>query len=171
MPLVNFNGLRRCRRTPENAAMSNEEPTEKQSVSHAKVDDVNGTDVDIRQSSVGSVTAERATLTQSSVKQLETKSAQLEQASAFRVNAEHVVINQAAATFVTANDIRLVKSNALVVRGATNTVEGDLKAVFFNGDATGNVHMIFNRDSALRFGAGFGAALVGLSVIVRKLFR
>jgi hypothetical protein len=31
--------------------------------------------------------------------------------------------------------------------------------------------MIFDRESALRFGAGLGAALVGLSIIVRKLFR
>jgi hypothetical protein len=151
--------------------MTSEETTEKQSVSHASVGDISGTEVEIRQSSVGSVTAERASITQSSVKQIETKSAQLEQASAFRINAEHAVITQAAATFVTANDIRMVKSNALVVRGNTNAVEGDLKTVFFNGDATGNVHMIFDRESALRFGAGLGAALVGLSIIVRKLFR
>lgn len=151
--------------------MATEEPTEKQSISNASAGDVSGTEVEIRQSSVGSVTAERATITQSSIKQLDTKSAQLEQASAFRLNAEHVVINQAAATFVTANDVRLVKSTALIVRGGTTTVEGDLKTVFFNGDATGNVHMIFDRDSALRFGAGLGAALVALGVIVRKLFR
>jgi hypothetical protein len=151
--------------------MASEESTDKQSVSHTKAGDVHATEVDIRQSSVGSVTAERASIAQSSIKHLETTSAQLEQASAFRINAEHVVINQAAATFVTANDIRLVKSNAVIVRGTTNAVEGDLKTVIFNGSATGNVHMIFDRDGALRFGAGLGAALVGLGVIARKLFR
>lgn len=151
--------------------MSTEESSEKQSVSHASVGDVSGTEIEIRQSSVGSVTAERASVTQSSIKQLDAKSAQLEQASAFRINAEHAVINQAAATFVTANDVRMVRSNAIAVRGATNAVEGDLKTVFFNGTATGNVHMIFDRDSALRFGAGLGAALVGLGMIVRKLVR
>lgn len=151
--------------------MTSEETPIKQSLSHVKIDDVNGTEVDIRQSSVGSVTTERASVTQASVKQLDTRSAQIEQSSVFKLNAEHAVINQGAATFVTANDIRLVKSNALVVRGKSTVIEGDLKTVIFAGDATGNVHMIFDRDSALRFGAGLGAALVGLTLIVRKLFR
>lgn len=151
--------------------MASEETPTKQSVSHVKIDDVNGTEIEIRQSSVGSVTTERATITQSSVKQLDSRSAQIDQASVFRLNADTAVINQGAATFVTANDIRLVKSNALIVRGKSTVVEGDLKTVFFAGEATGNVHMIFDRESALRFGAGLGAVLGGLTLIVRRLFR
>lgn len=151
--------------------MTSEETSTKQSVKHASIGDVSGTEIEIRQSSVGSVTSERASITQSSVKQLDTRSAQIDQSSVLKLNADHAVINQGAATFVTAGDIRLVKSNALVVRGKTNVVEGDLKTVIFAGEATGNVHMIFDRESALRFGAGLGAALVALIVIVRKIFR
>lgn len=151
--------------------MSTEESATNRTLEQDRVEAVNATSVEARQSSLGDVTAERASITQSSVKSLEAQSAQFEQSSVFRMHAEHAVINQSAATFVTAGDIRMVKSNALVVRGTTNAVEGDLKTVFFVGEATGNVHTIFDRESALRFGAGLGAVLVVLGTLVRKIFR
>jgi hypothetical protein len=85
------------------------------------------------------------------------------------LDAENAVFTQSAATIVNAKDVRLVRSNSVVVKGAVNSVEGDLKTVIHIGDATGNVHTIFDRDGALRFGIGVGAALVVLSWLVRKL--
>jgi len=140
-------------------------------VSNAKVGEINATSVDMRQSAADQVTSERATIHQSSVKQLETRSAQFDQSSVFRMKAENVVLTQSAATFVDADEARLVKCNAIVVRGGTNAVEGDLKTVIHIGEATGNVHTIFDRDGALRFGLGLGAALVALGTLVRKIVR
>ena len=142
-----------------------------QTVSNAKVGAVNATSVNVRHSSVDQITAERATIGQSSVKQLDTRSAQFEQSSVFRMKAENVVLSQSAASFVEADEVRLVRCNAIVVRGGTNAVEGDLKTVIHIGQASGNVHAIFDRDSALRFGVGLGAALVGLGALVRKVVR
>jgi len=142
-----------------------------QTVSNAKVEAINATSVDVRQSAVDQITTERATIHQSSVKQLDTRSAQFEQASVFRMKAENAVLTQSAATFVDADEARLVKCNAIVVRGQTNAVEGDLKTVIHIGPATGNVHAIFDRDGALRFGVGLGAALVALGTLVRKIVR
>jgi hypothetical protein len=105
------------------------------------------------------------------VKQLETSSAQLDKSSVFQMKAENTVISHSAATFVRANDARLVNSNAIFVSSPNMSVEGDLKTVLHIGNATGNVHMIFDKDGALRFGVGLGAALVGLGVLARRLFR
>lgn len=148
-----------------------ESADDREEISGQKTDEVHAHAVSIRQSSVGSVTTEQATIEQSSVRQLETSSGQFDQSSVFRMKAENAVLSHSAASFVDAQDVRLVKSNALVVRGASNAIEGDLKTVLHIGSATGNVHMIFDRESALGFGFGLGAALVGLGVVVRKLFK
>lgn len=142
-----------------------------QDVSNTKVGTVNATSVTIKQSSVDQITTERATVGQTSIKQLDTRSGQFDQSSVFRMKAENVVLNQSAASFVDADEIRLVKCNAIVVRGDTNAVEGDLKTIIHIGEATGNVHTIFDREGALRFGMGLGAALVALGALVRKLVR
>jgi hypothetical protein len=147
------------------------DPGDSRTVSNAKVGEITATSVDIRQSSADHITTERATIHQSSVKQLDARSAQLDQSSVFRMKAENVVLTQSAATFVGADEARLVNCNAIVVRGGTNAVEGDLKTVIHIGEATGNVHTIFDRDGALRFGLGFGAALVALGTLVRKIVR
>ena len=120
-------------------------------------------------STADTVTAQRATVKQSSIKKLDARSAHLDQSSVISLNAENAVFTQSAATIVKAKDVRLVRSNSLIVNGAVNSVEGDLKTVLHIGDATGNVHTIFDRDSALRVGVGFGAALVVLGWLVRKL--
>jgi hypothetical protein len=149
----------------------NDQTDETQTISNAKVGDVNATSVTIRQASVDQITTERASINQSSVKQLDARSAQFEQSSVFRMKAENVVLTQSAASFVDADEARLVKCNALVVRGDTNAVEGDLKTVIHIGAASGNVHTIFDRDGALRFGLGLGASLVALGALVRKVVR
>jgi len=125
--------------------------------------------VTMDQSSADTVTAQRATVKQSSLKKLDARSAHLDQSSVISLDAENAVFTQSAATLVTAKDVRLVRSNSVVVKGTVNSVEGDLKTVVHIGDATGNVHMIFDRDGALRFGIGVGAALVVLSWLFRKL--
>ena len=123
----------------------------------------------IDRANVESVTAQRATVKQSSVRNLEARSAHLDQSSVVNLRAENAVFTQSAATIVRADEVRLVRSNSIVVQGAVNSVEGDLKTVFHFGEATGNVHTIFDRDGALRFGIGLGAALVALGWLVRKL--
>jgi hypothetical protein len=142
-----------------------------QDVAHARVGTVSANSVNIKQSTVDQVTTERATVGQSSIKQLETRSGQFEQSSVFRMKSENAVLTQSAASFVDADEVRLVKCNALVVRGETNAVEGDLKTVIHIGPATGNVHTIFDRDGALRFGMGLGATLVALGAVVRRIIR
>jgi hypothetical protein len=125
--------------------------------------------VTIDKSNVDTVTAQRATIKQSSVRHLDARSAHFDQSSVVNMKAENAVFTQSAATIVKANEVRLVRSNSIVVSGTVNSVEGDLKTVFHFGDATGNVHTIFDRDGALRFGVGLGAAFVALGWLVRKL--
>ena len=136
-----------------------------------KAGNVQAGTVTVSRSSVDTITADRATIEQSSVKNLKADSAQFDRSSVFKMQAENAVISQSAATFVRADEVRLVKSNALFVRSGETTVEGDLKTIVHLGNATGNVHMMFDKQGALRFGAGLGASLVGLSVLVRRLFR
>ena len=151
--------------------MATDKNAESRTISGEKVDSVNATSVTITQSAVQQITAERVALSQASAKKIEARSAQIEQGSVFKLKAENAVLNRSAATFVDANEARLVNVNAILVRGTTNAVEGDLKTVLHVGEATGNVHAIFDKESAVRFGAALGAALVVLSVLARKLFR
>ena len=127
--------------------------------------------ISLNRSTADSITSERASFEHSSVKQLETSSAQFDKSSVFRMKADNVVIIHSAATFVRANEARLVNSNAIFIKSPAMSVEGDLKTILHIGNATGNVHMIFDKDGALRFGAALGAALVGLGVLARRLFR
>lgn len=151
--------------------MATDNNAESTTVSNEKVENVNATSVTVTQSAVRQITAERVALSNASAKKIDARSAQLEQASVFRLNAENAVFNRSAATFVDANEARLVNVNAVLVRGKTNAVEGDLKTVLHIGEASGNVHAIFDNESAVRFGAALGAALVILGVLARKLFR
>jgi len=147
------------------------ESSQHKTVSGGRVESVQAESVRLEKSSAESIRSERTTIEQSSVKELETGSAQFDRSSVFRMRADNAVISHSAATFVRADEARLVKCNAIFVNGAETTVEGDLKTVLHLGNATGNVHMIFDRDGALRFGLGLGTALVGLGVLARKLFK
>lgn len=147
------------------------EASKKQEISGERVDSVTAEAVSLSKSSAETIKSERASFEQSSVKELETGSAQLDRSSVFKMRADNAVISHSAASFVRANELRLVHSNALYVNGPHTTVEGDLKTILHVGEASGNVHMIFDKDGALRFGVGLGAALVGLGVLARKLFR
>lgn len=147
------------------------ESTERREFTGEKLNEIQAERISLKQSAADSIKAERATLEQSSARQLEAGSANFDKSSVFRMQAENAVISHSAATFVRANEARLVNSNALIVKSSDMTVEGDLKTILHVGNATGNVHMIFDRDGALRFGLGLGAALVSLTVLVRRLFR
>lgn len=151
--------------------MATDNNAESATISGDRADHVQATSVTVTQSAVNQITAERVTLTQGSAKKIDTRSAQLDQASVFRLKAENAVLNRSAATFVDANEARLVNVNTVVIRGNANAVEGDLKAVLHIGDASGNVHTIFDKESAARFGAACGAVLVVLGVLARKLFK
>jgi hypothetical protein len=147
------------------------EPTEKRTFSGERAGTIQAGAAHLDKSSAESITSERATIEQSSVKALETSSAQLDRSSVFKMRADNAVISHSAATFVRADDARLVNCNAIFVKGAETTVEGDLKTILHLGNATGNVHMIFDRDGALRFGLGLGASLIALGALARRLFR
>ena len=147
------------------------ETSEHQSISGERMNSVHASSVNLTRSAADSVTSERASFEQSSVKQLETSSAQFDRSSVFRMTADNAVISHSAATFVRADDARLVNCNSIYVSSPEATIEGDLKTVLYNGNATGNVHMIFDKESALRFGVGLGASLVSLGVLARRLFR
>jgi len=144
---------------------------ESKSVTNETFESVNATTVTMSQAAARQITAERLSMTQASAKKIDARSAQLDHSSVFRLKAENAVLNRSAATFVDANEARLVNVNAFIVRGNTNAVEGDLKAVLHIGDASGNVHTILDKNSAMSLGAGFGAATVVLGFLARKLFR
>ena len=141
------------------------------SATNGSFDNINATSVTMSQAAARQITTERLSMTQASAKKIDARSAQLDHSSVFRLKAENAVLNRSAATFVDANEARLVNVNAFVVRGNTNAVEGDLKTVLHIGEASGNVHAILDKNSAMWLGAGFGAALVALSFLARKLFR
>lgn len=147
------------------------ESTEQRDFIGEKLGSIQAGQISLNRSTADSITSERASFDHSSVKQLETSSAQLDKSSVFQMKAENAVISHSAATFVRANDARLVNSSAIYVNSPNMNVEGDLKTILHIGNATGNVHMIFDKDGALRFGVGLGAALVGLGVLARRLFR
>ena len=147
------------------------ETSRKKEMTGERIASVQAEAVSLSKSSADTITSERASFEDSSVRELETGSAQLDRSSVFRMNAENAVISHSSATFVRANELRLAHSNAIYVNGADTTVEGDLKTILHVGNATGNVHMIFDKDGALRFGMGVGAAIVALGVLARRLFR
>ena len=134
-------------------------------------DSINATSVTMSQAAARQITTERLSMTHASAKKIDARSAQLDHSSVFRLKAENAVLNRSAATFVDANEARLVNVNAVVIRGNTNAVEGDLKTVLHIGAASGNVHAILDTNSAISLGAAFGAAIVVFGFLARKLVR
>ena len=149
----------------------NNHEAESKSASHGSFDSINATSVTMSQAAARQITTERISMTQASAKKIDARSAQLDHSSVFRLKAENAVLNRSPATFVDANEARLVNVNAFVVRGNTNAVEGDLKTVLHIGDASGNVHAILDKNSAMWLGAAFGAAIVVLGFLARKFVR
>jgi hypothetical protein len=87
----------------------------------------------------------------------------IEQSSARTVTADDVVIDQSAIKEVTAQSATITQSASLLFRG------GDVALVHI-GPTEGPIKPVLDAQSAVALGAGFGATLIILSRLLRRLF-
>jgi hypothetical protein len=84
---------------------------------------------------------------------------------------DHVVLQSSSAVGIRAREVRLVKSNALVVASGAATVEEGSRILVYLGSPAPSIRPTFDTVSVAVFGAAVGTVLVLLGGLVRRLVR
>lgn len=138
-------------------------------VLHADAGDIHAETVTMEHASAESVTVERLLMEQSDAKRIDARSAQLDRSGALVLKADRAVLQGGTVGVATANEIRMVKSKALVTIAGDLRAEGGVKTLLQIGPVQGDVRTLLTPGTAAGFGAGLGIVLA-LASIVRRIF-
>ena len=136
---------------------------------HADAGDVSASRVALEQSTAKSITADHATLRQSAVRNITAETATMTQSAAFRLKSGDLAIHESPLGFVSSDRVDIFDSVIGVVNGPINVSEGTARVLVQIGPADPSVKPVLNAQAALSLGAGFGATIVVLSRLLRRL--
>jgi hypothetical protein len=136
---------------------------------HADAGDVSATRVSLEESTAKSIKADHVTLNRSAVKDISAQTVQMTQAAAFQLTSGDTALHDSSAAVVSADRVDVFSSVVGVVRGPVNVGEGSTRIFLHVGPADSAARPTLNAQAALGLGAGFGAALVLLSRLLRRL--
>ena len=144
-------------------------PSEAVELVRSDAGDITATTVSMEQSGAEQITADRVSMDRSGAKSIATKSAQLDRSGVLSLNSDHTVLQKSSAMAINAKDARIVRSNVLVFRSGSTTVEGELRTLIHIGNACDNVKPVFGGADAARFGAALGLVLLIGGRLLRRL--
>lgn len=136
---------------------------------HADAASVQADSVRIEQSSARTVTAGDVVIDQSAIKDVSAQSATVTQSAAFRFTGGDVAFHESFVGSASAQRVDLFDSTVGFVKGPVSINEGSTRILVHLGPASGSLRPVLDAQSAVALGAGFGAALVILSRLLRRL--
>jgi 3D (Asp-Asp-Asp) domain-containing protein len=136
---------------------------------HADAGDVSATRVSLEESTAKSITAEHVTLNRSAVKSIAADTLQMTQAAAFQMTSADTAMHDSSAGMITADRVDVFDSVIGAVLGPVTVGEGSTRIFLQVGPADPAARPVLNAQSALGLGAGFGATIVLLSRLLRRL--
>ena len=136
---------------------------------HADAGDVSATRVSLEESTAKSIRAEYVTLNRSAVKSISADTLQMTQAAAFQVTSADTAMHDSSAALISADRVDVFDSVIGAVRGPVTVNEGSTRIFLQVGPADPAARPMLNAQSAIGLGAGFGATIVLLSRLLRRL--
>jgi hypothetical protein len=95
---------------------------------------------------------------------------QLVNSGAVKVQAERAVVQNGGVVLLQADELRMVKSKAVVVTAGRMSTEGNVQSLVHIGPVEGEIRTVFTPQSAIGFGAGIGLVLFILGGLFRRIF-
>jgi hypothetical protein len=137
---------------------------------HGDAGDISAARVTLEESTAKSITGDHVTMTQSAVKNIEAQTATMTQSAAMSVKSADIALHQSSTGIVSGERVDIFDSMVGVVRGPVTVGEGASARVFVQvGPGNASVRPMLSAQAALGLGAGFGATLVLLSRLLRRL--
>ena len=133
--------------------------------------DVQADVVTMERSGAEQVTAQRAIITNSGARTIDARSAQVDRSGILALNSEKAVFYNSSAVAVAAGEARIVRGMVIALKADNATIDGGAKIGIYAGPATDSVRPLLDSRGAAAFGAGFGAVLLVLDTLVRRLRR
>jgi hypothetical protein len=143
--------------------------TEATELLHADAGDISAARVTLEQSTAKSITSDHVSLNKSAVKGITTQSATMTQSAAFSLKSEDIAIHESSAGLISGERVDVFDSVIGVVNGPINVTEGSARVLVQIGPADPSVKPVLNAQAALGLGAGFGATIILLSRLLRRL--
>ena len=137
---------------------------------HADAGDVSATRVSLEESTAKSITGDHVTMTQSAAKTISAQTATMTQSATMNLTSTDIALHQSSAGIVSGERVDIFDSMVGVVRGPVTVGEGASARVIVQvGPGDPSVRPMLSAQAALGLGAGFGATLVLLSRLLRRL--
>jgi hypothetical protein len=136
---------------------------------HADAGSVQAASVHIEQSSARAVSADDVVIDQSAIKDVTARSATVTQSASAIFKGDDVAFHESVVGFASARRLDLIDSSVGLVAGPVSVSEGQSRILVHIGPADGSIKSVLNAQSAVALGAGFGATLVILSRLLRRL--
>ena len=125
-------------------------------VREERVRDVQAETVHLEQSAARQITADRVTIEGGGAQTIQATQAEISQGGAVSVHAQQLEVQQGAVCFATGDFVNLTDSMVGVVAGSRVAVENSRALLVLARSVDGQVHTVFDRQTALAFGAAAG---------------
>ena len=136
---------------------------------HADAGDVEASRVSLEQSTARTISAEHISINQSAIRDISADTATMTQSASFVLKSSDIALHESAAGLVSGNQVDLFDTAVGLVRGPVTIGEGSARILIQIGPANPHLKPVLDAKSALGLGAGFGASLVLLSRLLRRL--
>ena len=148
--------------------ISPDEANDVGTVREERVRDVRAETVHLEQSAAQRITADRVTIEGGGARTIQATQAEISQGGAVAVHAQQLEVQQGAVCFATGDFVSLTDSMVGVVGGSRVAVKNSRALFVLARSVEGEVHTVFDRQTALAFGAAAGL-VCGLLCFVRGL--
>jgi hypothetical protein len=146
-------------------------PTVATEILRAEAGNVDATTVSMDRAGAEQVTAERVVMTNSGARTVEARSAQVDRSGILAVRSGKAVFSNSTAIAIATEEARIVRSRVFALKTDRATIESGVKIAIYAGPPDDNVRPLADLRGAAAFGAGFGAVLLLLASLLRRVFR
>jgi hypothetical protein len=144
-------------------------PTPTTELLRAEAGDVKADRVAMERAGAEHVAAERIVMTNSGARTVDAKSAQIDRSGILMVTSEKAVLYNSTAIAAAVEEARIVRGKVLALKANEATIEGDARIGIYAGPVAGCTQPLIDVRGAAAFGAAFGAVLVLLGTLIRRI--
>jgi hypothetical protein len=144
-------------------------PTATTELLRAEAGDVKADRVAMERAGAEHVSAERVIMANSGARTVDAKSAQIDRSGILMITSEKAVLYNSTAVAAAVDEARIVRGKVLALRANEATIEGDARIGIYAGPVAGCTQPLIDVRGAAAFGAAFGAVLVLLGTLLRRI--
>lgn len=146
-------------------------PTLATELLRSETGDVHADVVSMERAGAEQVTAQRAVITNSGARTIDARSAQIDRSGILALNSEKAVFYNSSAVAVATGEAKIVRGRVFALRADNATIEGDAKIGIYAGPVSEGVRPVLDVRGAAAFGAAFGAIVLFIGPLLRRVKR